>query len=291
MLPADAHQENAGPSRPNEHAYGLRVSIFEPLGRDEALAAIARAGFSAVELYVGDGLFGNWTEDPDAMRQALDRAALMPWSVHAPGPGCDLANDDEQARLTAVEAMRMTFRAARDLGAEVVICHPNAPKKPFPPDDYQSGLARSRQSLELLAEDADRVGIRMAVENMIPRPEKRPCTGVGDILGLIEGLGDHVGVCLDTGHNHVACGKVDEETLLAGDKLFSVHMHDNHGVFDQDEHLLPGQGTIEWDAFLAALERISFDAPRIFEVNLLPGPDAQKKTLAELVKVVANWRS
>ncbi|MFW6065854.1 MAG: sugar phosphate isomerase/epimerase family protein, partial [Planctomycetota bacterium] len=150
--------------------------------------------------------------------------------------------------------------------------------------------ARSRRSLEVLAEDAGRLGVRMAVENMIPRPEKRPCTRVGEILGLSASLGDHVGICLDTGHNHVSGANVAEEALQVGDKLFSVHMHDNHGRFDEDEHLLPGQGTIDWGGFGKALDKMGFNAPRIFEVNLLDGPDAPRRTLAELAKLVRHWR-
>jgi sugar phosphate isomerase/epimerase len=285
-------QPQMEPSPANRHPslYGLSAGIFDSLPRTEALAEIARAGFSAVELHVGEGVFGNWVADPGSMRRDLDRAGLLPWSVHSPGDGWDLAAKEEQARLEAMRATRSSFRPARDLGASVVICHCNAPKKPFAPGDFSAGLARTRQSLEVLAEEAGRVGVRLAVETMIPRPDKRPGTRVSELLQLIASLGEHVGICLDTGHSHAAGADVAEEAILAGAKLFSVHIQDNHGRFNEDEHLLPGQGTIDWGAFLAALDRMAFKAPRIFEVKLLEGPDGPRRTLAQLANILSAWQ-
>ena len=34
------------------------------------------------------------------------------------------------------------------------------------------------------------------------------------------------------------------------DRVVTTHIHDNHG--DKDEHLLPFEGTIDWDAAFAA---------------------------------------
>ena len=54
---------------------------------------------------------------------------------------------------------------------------------------------------------------------------------------------NNVGVCLDLGHAHVTVG-VAEAIGTLGARIASVHVHDNHGV--KDEHLWPGDGTIDW---------------------------------------------
>ena len=53
----------------------------------------------------------------------------------------------------------------------------------------------------------------------------------------------NVGVCLDLGHAHITVGMAEAVATL-GDRIGSVHVHDNHGL--KDEHLWPGDGTIDW---------------------------------------------
>ena len=43
-------------------------------------------------------------------------------------------------------------------------------------------------------------------------------------------------------------GGVDAGFQLMRDRVVTVHAHDNHG--EKDEHLLPWEGTIDWDAVL-----------------------------------------
>jgi sugar phosphate isomerase/epimerase len=43
---------------------------------------------------------------------------------------------------------------------------------------------------------------------------------------------------------------------MIGDKLKAVHIHDNMGK--EDEHLIPGDGIIDWNAFADALREIGY---------------------------------
>ena len=52
-------------------------------------------------------------------------------------------------------------------------------------------------------------------------------------------------LCFDTGHAHLDEG-VGPGFEAMRDHLVTSHIHDNHG--DKDEHLLPFDGTIDWDA-------------------------------------------
>jgi len=273
------------------HVYGLSTEVLEFLPLERALEEIVQAGFSAVELRANHGTFGSWGVGPAEMCRALERFDLLPWSVHSPAAGWDLAADTDPARLAAVGETAASFRPARDLGAELVVCHCNAPGKPFAAADYSASLSRTRGSLETLAAEADRVGIRLAVETMIFRPEKRPCTRVAEILRLIDGLGEHVGVCLDTGHSNASGADVAEEVVAAGEKLFNVHIQDNHGRANEDEHLLPGLGTIDWRVFLDALDRAGFARPRIVEVNRLNGPDSLGPSMRQLGDTLRRWQA
>ena len=268
----------------------MSVSFLGRLPRDEALAKIAAAGFECVELSAGEGHLGDWLTDPAAARRDIKAAGLEPWSVHSPGASFDLAATDEAARAAAIGSAISCFRPAVELGASVVVVHSNSPGRPFDPADYEASLKRTRTSLETLAEAAGAAGVRLALENMIPRPEQRPACDMAEVLALIDGLGEHVGVCLDTGHNSPTGAAAAEAALLAGEKLFTLHIQDNHGRSNEDEHLLPGDGTIDWDALLDALERLGFDSPRIFEVAHHGEEGAFDEGLSRLAAVVARWQ-
>lgn len=271
--------------------YGLAAKFFSDCSQAEAIRMIADAGFGAVELHPGARALGNWVDHPAETGAALRAAGLRPWSVHADGAGANLSAKDEEDRQRAIEIAVSSFPLARDLGAEVVVCHPNAPKAPFLPEDYDASLQRSRQSLEVLAREAERVGIRIALENMIPRPHKRPAQRVTELLTLIDGLGTHMGICIDTGHNNVAGAPLPEAIREAGASLFTLHLNDNHGEFDRDEHLLPGEGTIDWEACMEALADVGFSAPRILEVNLPDGENPLPRLMDKLAGILRDWNA
>jgi sugar phosphate isomerase/epimerase len=53
------------------------------------------------------------------------------------------------------------------------------------------------------------------------------------------------------------------------ERVVSTHIHDNHG--DKDEHLLPFEGTIDWDAALAGFAEALTELPFVFEIKAQPG--------------------
>jgi sugar phosphate isomerase/epimerase len=97
-----------------------------------------------------------------------------------------------------------------------------------------------------------------------------------------------LGVCYDCGHANImekhmpqsvmysswaACGKNADEIEWDENSLEKLiphivmcHLHDNNGITDQ--HLLPGEGTVDFDAVFAGLEK----APRLlsYQSETLP---------------------
>jgi sugar phosphate isomerase/epimerase len=57
-------------------------------------------------------------------------------------------------------------------------------------------------------------------------------------------------LCFDIGHAHIEEG-VEVSFDIMRERVATTHIHDNHG--EKDEHLLPYQGAINWDAGLAAI--------------------------------------
>ena len=268
--------------------YGLATPMMGDMPRESALRAIAEAGFRQVELWAKAGHLDDWVSDPAGLRPDLDRFGLTPFSVHSPSEGWHTADSDPEVRRTAVKLTGESLNWAAGVGADLVVVHPSSSREEEHAAGPELARARSRESLSVFAELAGELGLRIAVENLPIRAHKfRPGTTVADVLELIDGLGDHVGVCLDAGHSHL--NKLDpaEEAGLAGAKLFTTHLQDNDGSGDQ--HIAPGQGAIDWGAVLASLDRMAYAGGRIFEVSA--GDDGPEKTLAALAEVRDRWLS
>lgn len=72
---------------------------------------------------------------------------------------------------------------------------------------------------------------------------------------LIDGIGEsRFGICLDTGHAHCnSATPVVEWVRVLGARIRHIHLHSNDGASDQ--HLPPGQGTLDLKRVIQALEK------------------------------------
>jgi len=80
---------------------------------------------------------------------------------------------------------------------------------------------------------------------------------------LAEWNDEHVGFCYDAGHENVqgTCFKMLEHF---GPRLLTVHLHDNQG---SDTHMLPYEGTIDWDRFCTVLRGLRYSGNLLLEVD------------------------
>jgi len=197
---------------------------------------------------------------PWLLAPMLGRFPIDPISIHAPfGPRMDLASENQATRDAGVEA---ALRAARTL-----INHPGAVLVVHPSDLVREGghtRARLRHALEslLLIDAACRdLSLRLAVETPLPHlvgghPE--------ELQWLLERLPPAVGMCLDTGHAHL--GRfIDAFIDMARGRLLHVHMHDNRGT--HDDHLIPGEGAIDWGSFFDGLRRVHYAGALVLELS------------------------
>jgi len=117
-----------------------------------------------------------------------------------------------------------------------------------------------------IADYAGRHGVMLAVENM------RDTVWLLD--RVIDEVGDNpaksnVGVCIDIGHAHLSRDAGTGQEVVSNyldryaAQLVHLHLHGNHG--DRDEHLVPGQGTVDWPRVLATLGRIGFQGTAVLE--------------------------
>jgi sugar phosphate isomerase/epimerase len=115
-------------------------------------------------------------------------------------------------------------------------------------------------AIEHLGAFASPLGVRILVENLTSAP-----TTPEHLVTILEtGHLNRVGVTLDLGNAHMTVGVLDAIATLDG-RIASLHVHDNHSI--SDEHLWPGDGTIDWEAALAALHSLAKPPAAVLEIS------------------------
>lgn len=71
--------------------------------------------------------------------------------------------------------------------------------------------------------------------------------------------------CWDTGHGHRQSVSQTAGIGTLGSRLKATHIQDNDGVSDQ--HILPYQGTINWNEVVRALKSIGYEGDFTYETH------------------------
>ena len=130
-----------------------------------------------------------------------------------------------------------------------------------PPPISSIGMCRMRA----LAERAEKHGVRIALENV------KNTHFLTHVLDSIDS--PMIGLCYDSGHDYIWSPKPYELLEKYGDRLFAVHLHDNIG--QNDDHLAPGQGKIDWDTVRAGIENSAYSGAYTLEIDSAEIPAAR----------------
>ncbi len=252
---------------------------------DEIVAEVAAAGFDQCELFAS----ANLDDDLSAAdrRRALNRHGVRVRTVHAEIGRVDLAALDEDARRAHVAAVAACLEPMAELGGFAAIVHPTGSSSlgEFVEADLQRRTAAFRRSLDALCAQADRLGVRIACENLQHKHEPRPLCRMEELRAVVDHYPPTVGICLDTGHAHNNGLDPADEARIAGERLIALHFQDTDAL--EDRHWIPGQGTIDWRRVLAALVEIDFRGARTFELAARGATPAQ--VAAQARRVANAW--
>ena len=183
-----------------------------------------------------------------------DKHGLVLDSLHAPiAQSVGLYSPDESLRLQAVDRIRLAIRDARQLDIPIVVVHAHHADIT---DDFSSS---ARRSFTELLDDLAAAGVSFALENT---------DGGHSFLAqlLTELPAQHVGLCYDSSHDQIAPGQTFDLLRLWGHRLLTTHISDNHG--QNDDHLPPGQGAIDWQAFAQAFPWKTYRGHFMLETNM-----------------------
>jgi sugar phosphate isomerase/epimerase len=224
------------------------------------LTALVEARAERIEIGTPPGHFDvSDAMQPWRLAECAARFPLDVSSVHAPfGTSRDFASDERSYRHAGILAALAAARSLSGHPGAIVVVHPSD----LPRDAVSTG-ARLRNALESLLHvdrGCEELGVRLAIETPLPHlvgghPD--------EMAWLLERLPAGVGLCLDIGHAHLG-RSIGAFINVAGDRLMHVHMHDNRGT--HDDHLIPGEGLIDWCEVFDGLRRVGYAGALILEL-------------------------
>ena len=237
-------------------------------------------------LVFGNGIFSAIADAPDKHLQVaklMADAGMKFVDGHAQfAPGSTLVAPDE-FRPMVVANHKLQLETMATFGVKSCCFHIGKSNS-YPGLTVEKAADNVRKTLELTLKEAEKLNIVICLENIF-----HPLNTTSFLLELMRDFASPcLGVCFDCGHANImekhmpqsvmysswaACGKNADEIEWDENSLEKLiphiimcHLHDNNGVTDQ--HLLPGEGTVDFDAVFAGLEK----APRLlsYQSETLP---------------------
>jgi sugar phosphate isomerase/epimerase len=260
------------------------------------LGLIKDSGFSALEIFCFRQHF-DWQDgrQRSEIKQAANDLGLEIDSFHAPYDeegSYDISSLEHRRRLKAVEGVKAALECLAALNGNRIVIHSGLAEVK---DRQEAALVGSSlQSLETLAGYAGELGVELALENSPPPALGSTARQIEEILSNLRAYS--ISFCLDTGHANLAAGGI-QGFIIPALKPAEVHLSDNLG--EQDDHLAPGKGTIDWRQILTAMvsclgagiEQLGF----AFELGAFPGETAfgelRRWWEASIRRAVAGGRS
>lgn len=244
------------------------VYFWRPL--TEVLRDIAEAGYANVEIWAEKThLDPRISPDLSALKNLLNSLHLKVHSLHAPFSGVDIASLDEQERKNSLEHIKKSMESCSKIEGEIVIIHPCSTETSGDDQSCLRAQNKTEDSLCTLAALAEKLGIKLAVENMTGK--RRVGSDTSELTELVSKINNsHLGLCLDTGHAFVGKENVDlsKDVFECGKNLIALHIQDTDGK--KDRHWLPGQGIIDWAQFMKDLASIDYQGVLTLEISGSP---------------------
>lgn len=232
------------------------------------LETAAHAGVQGIEIFAARQHFDYTSREHIAeLAEWFASNPVEPFSMHAPlypdremgragAPGVNLLHPEKSRRIDAMDEIKRALEAAEHISFRYMVVHLGEQTDAWSPRAIEYALT----ALEHLGAFARPLGVQLLVENLLSEPT------TPEHLTTILTMGhlNNIGVCLDLGHAHITVG-VPEAIATLGKRIVSVHVHDNHGL--KDEHLWPGDGTIDWPPAVEALNALDAPPAIVLEIS------------------------
>jgi sugar phosphate isomerase/epimerase len=247
--------------------YGFNTKIKNRLNK------IKKYGFDATMLWWGDDKAFNELNKEELINETINSGLIIE-NIHVPFDSAnDIWSNDSITRNNLILKYTEWINDCANYHIPIMVMHISKGNDISEPNGH--GL----RSLEILVDKAERLNIRIALEN----------TRKNNLLEyLIENVkSDNLGICYDTSHAQLYGDKDFDLMTKYKDKIFCFHISDNDGI--EDKHWNIGKGIINWNRFV---NKFPLDYDGIISLEVCPqnSNECEDQFLEEAYKSIESIR-
>ncbi|MBR4895089.1 MAG: sugar phosphate isomerase/epimerase [Clostridia bacterium] len=256
------------------------TAVFQPgYPAEDAADRLARLGFEALDMaldywcsegspFLGEGYRG-WAA---SLRERAEKNGVPYTHAHAPG--------EAGSAFIVGRAIETTGL----LNAKYMVLHPVWREEDRIIEDASRFIAVNAEAVKPWLAEAERCGVTILSENLLWGASRDPRI-ISDLVRAVDS--PFFGWCFDTGHAN-CFGYAPHILRECAVPPSSLHLQDNHGA--SDEHLIPGDGTIDWDAMAEALGECGYAGDCVLEAHhqSLDAPDDERDAILTRLLAVAR---
>ena len=245
---------------------GISTCEYTDRAISDYLPRIKKAGYDAIDLslysYTDEIMGPNRMSWEAGIRSAAENNGLIIGQAHAKmGNVANL----KQPYKPPTEIYYRSIEVCGAIGCKNLVIHPLVAKAVIDENKYEELLDYNVRWFKELTGHAKAHRVHICIENAVdirPHTIVTPFTVASDVIALVERIGDPcIGICLDTGHAHIASQDIADMIRQFSKYLRVLHLHDNFGMvmsIHPDRHLFPGAGTIDFPSVFRTLKEINF---------------------------------
>lgn len=237
----------------------LSCKVFDESAFDE----YKRQGIELIEISPKKADYArlDWAQ----IKKQSERSGVGIWSLHLPfSREINISLPDREKRDNTVKIHLEYMEKAASVGAKVTVIHPSS--EPIEENEREIYIEHSINSLKILADRAQELGLILAVENL---PRTCLCRDSGETARILES-DKRLRFCFDV--NHLLRDSHAQFVQRFADRLVTLHISDYD--FVNERHALPGDGLIDWKKLVELLENANYSGPFLYEVSLEGEPDS-----------------
>jgi sugar phosphate isomerase/epimerase len=247
---------------------GISTHLFAAGRLDlEQLEAVVSSSFERIEIFALKPHFdyqnrqvtskiASWFSDHGHLLHSIHTPFSTDYQARERLGWLSISDLEKSKREKALDEIRWALELAEKIPLPYAIVHMGSPDDPY----TLKHLDAIYYSLEILIPFARDRGVCLALEN-IPNQ----LSPIDKILHFLDETQlAEVGICFDSGHSNLLSSPA-EEIEMAGKRIVTTHLHDNHG--QKDEHLLPFEGSISWPGVLESFNKINYQGCLLFELK------------------------
>ena len=250
---------------------GLSSLIFVRASMREAIRVTAELGYECIEVIHDLPHFGLGHDRRELLRlkKLMDGYGLEV-SVHTSFWDLNPSTHYPELFKLTVKQVKRGVDACKILGGDIAVIHPGRCATLEVEKVWRASERKYLEFLDACAPYAKRAGVKLAIEN--GGTPNNPYSGLGELSLLVSEF-EEVGIAFDIGHAYLRKRKLGvkkpEKRMAKAvrnmrEKLLHVHLHDNDG--EEDKHLVPGKGKIDFGPILEAIRSVGYQRMLIAEL-------------------------